>query len=109
VDTDGRPSPRIHVPPADLELAAVTTPAAEVDEASTDLEGDATAAPAEDGAPKRKRSRRGSRGGRKRRKTPAEGNVESEATDIVGDAAQDGPEYVPMSEWIEDFDAAKRA
>jgi ribonuclease G len=110
-ESDGRPSPRIHVPPLDLDLAAVTTPAvAEVaDEAATDADDSAAPAPAEDGAPKRKRSRRGSRGGRKRRKTSSDGDVENDANEVVDDTPEDGPDYVPMSEWIEDFDAAKRA
>jgi hypothetical protein len=65
-----------------------------------------------DGAPRRKRSRRGSRGGRKRRKTPTNGD---DATTITGEehageehvgeqvGVADAPEYVPMSEWIDDF------
>ena len=86
-----------------------------------------------DGAPKRKRSRRGSRGGRKRKKPVTSGNGDSaadgdedtpEADDVTpegdvvpspGEAAVavDGsdegvPEYVPMSEWIDDFESRKR-
>jgi hypothetical protein len=78
-----------------------------------------------DGQPKRKRSRRGSRGGRKRRKPAANGEqVDSEVAATSESHAPDGldavvvgepaaapapatgdtpPEYVPMSEWIEDF------
>ena len=124
--TNGRPqAPRIHVPPPDLEA---TTEAPEpVAEAAVDAEatadgGDDSAADvdavAADGQPKKKRSRRGSRGGRKRKKPAAsvgdglEAATDEEPTEsasAAGDAAGDGaPEYVPMSEWIEDFDAAKR-
>jgi hypothetical protein len=65
-----------------------------------------------DGQPKKKRSRRGSRGGRKRRKPAANGGEEALSSEEPGEAAPTGdtaPEYVPMSEWIEDFDSAKRS
>jgi hypothetical protein len=80
-----------------------------------------------DGQPKRKRSRRGSRGGRKRRKPAANGDqgdsdraaVAAEPAVSVSVADTDAepaaepaasaddatPEYVPMSEWIGDFDS----
>ena len=124
--TNGRPqAPRIHVPPPDLEATTeAPEPVAETAldaEALVDGDGDGAAdadAVAVDGQPKRKRSRRGSRGGRKRKKpTPSGGDDLEAATDAesaesapaAGGAAADGtPEYVPMSEWIEDFDAAKR-
>ncbi len=97
--------------------------------------------PDPDGQPKRKRSRRGSRGGRKRRKPSTNGdqtavatteevdgveiaavepqdsglilvaestNVESRIPDLGPDNSE-APEYVPMSEWIEDFDTRPRA
>jgi hypothetical protein len=87
-----------------------------------------------DGQPKRKRSRRGSRGGRKRRKPSANGDqsghdtaeepgvvaideagtsFESEPVTAAGAAPdmdtleKDAPEYVPMSEWIGDFGQRK--
>jgi ribonuclease G len=112
---NGRPTPRIHVPPADLEApdaAAAAAAKAPVDAVAEDDSAPEEAAAAE-AQPKRKRSRRGSRGGRKRKKP---------AVDVAGEAASEGelapdqppagdgsPEYVPMSEWIEDFDAARRA
>jgi ribonuclease G len=109
---NGRPSPRIHVPPADLELA---TAAAEAPEPVVEAVADENGAPETenaDGQPKRKRSRRGSRGGRKRRKPAASGAddvVASEESDTAGaPSAEVPPEYVPMSEWIEDFDAGRR-
>jgi ribonuclease G len=107
-ERDGRPAPRIHVPPADLVVVpaeAVSTTDTPTDAAAVleEASGDA----ATDGQPKRKRSRRGSRGGKKRRKPAANGDLEAVAGETVEDEARP-PEYVPMSEWIEDFDAAKR-
>jgi hypothetical protein len=86
-------------------------------------EGEATV----DGQPKRKRARRGSRGGRKRRKPSANGDhgeadtagePEAIEPDAVGPNTDGGPvavtdpaveetapAYVPMSEWIGDFDS----
>jgi len=126
-----KPRPRIHVPPSENEPEEVSvtiaaTPvgsevAAEVATESEVAGGDATT----DGQPKHKRSRRGSRGGRKRRKPSANGDqVESDAPETSADsglgepeagtdaelAAVPGasveettPEYIPMSEWIDDF------
>jgi ribonuclease G len=120
--SDGRKrAPRIHVPPSDLadepaETAAARAPEAEV-EADTDrADGD---------QPKPKRARRGSRGGRKRRKPAANGTAPGEepiavAAEAVTAAEPPVPEasdsadsrsgegYVPMSEWIEDFERRSR-
>ena len=124
-----KPKPRIHVPPSGTEMneAPVAAEAVAPEEADVEREtapeGDVTV----DGAPKRKRSRRGSRGGRKRRKPSANGDqVEPETTGEVEAPVldgpivspepepvaattvaveQDAPEYVPMSEWIGDFDS----
>ena len=72
--------------------------------------------PDADGQPKRKRSRRGSRGGKKRRKPTAgdggsclrgrESRGRCRRVEVVPDG--EVPEYVPMSEWIDDFDARSR-
>ena len=104
--------PRIHVPPADLEEATGD----EVTEQAVTAVAEESKAPealGADGQPKKKRARRGARGGRKRRKPAATGGDEPSATDEPEDsetAATDGaPEYVPMSEWIEDFDATRQA
>ena len=111
--TNGRSAPRIHVPPADLEVATVDEIASEP-VAPTVAEEDAVAETdgAADGQPKKKRSRRGSRGGRKRRKPAANEGDGAAATDETvpsePQADEGQPEYVPMSEWIEDFDAARR-
>jgi predicted RNA-binding protein with TRAM domain len=84
---NGRPAPRIHVPPTDLE-AASTQAEDVVDTRAVDAVADAAEAAADeapvDGQPKRKRSRRGSRGGRKRRKPAA---AEGEA--VVDDVAEE--------------------
>jgi ribonuclease G len=114
-----RPAPKIHVPRPDAateesepEVAEVTTDGAAAPEAEAD--GAASA---------KKRTRRGSRGGRKRKKpaaATATGGDETEAAVAVAEPepesapatdepaplppAPDAPEYVPMSEWIDDFD-----
>jgi predicted RNA-binding protein with TRAM domain len=124
-DGDSRPSPRIHVPPTDFsapalgsgtELAGTAPEVTEIAEAASEPAEPTDAAA--DGAPKRKRSRRGSRGGRKRKKPAAAGNGDAvpddvevvDAADAAADAASDNgePEYVPMSEWIDDFETRAR-
>ncbi len=139
-----RRAPKIHVPddagaPADAPVAdgvAVAVEAPDV-EIVTDTAAEADE-PSEDGAPTpaRKRTRRGSRGGRNRRKktvvngdgAPSEAAGETEGPqdtlsdvatvpderlamapdDVALDTGASEPEqadgYVPMSEWIEDFD-----
>jgi ribonuclease G len=126
-----RKKPRIHLP-ADERVAAsvssgdgdVSAPAAEPEASSSDAVGAAEEIPsasgpngtpeAEEARPK-KRTRRGSRGGRNRkRKTSAtpdsdQGAVataepEQEATDGAAPPAGDG--YVPMSEWIDDLESS---
>ncbi len=148
-----KPKPRIHVPPSESgpeqePIAAVVASPAESDSATeAGLDGDGAA----DGLPKRKRSRRGSRGGRNRRKPSANGDpataaaveesedVRPDESDPDVDAQPAGvsphgsdptpseqpaeprphgseltpdeslpPKYVPMSEWIEDFDSRSR-
>jgi ribonuclease G len=115
-----RPAPRIHVPAPDLaaEEEPEVEPVLALDELAADEEpetapgGEAAA----DGAPKRKRSRRGTRGGRNRRKPSAnrdadqaEPALEPVAVEqpVAADRA-DAPEYVPMSEWIDDFEQRSR-
>jgi predicted RNA-binding protein with TRAM domain len=113
-ESNGRPAPRIHVPPSDL-AATVVVPepaSATVADAADQEEAAADGAVGADELPKRKRSRRGSRGGKKRRKPAVEGTDEVASTDeVVVDARADDiepPEYVPMSEWIDDFDSRSR-
>jgi hypothetical protein len=65
-------------------------------------------------AQKRKRSRRGSRGGRKRRKPStdgSEGSAASSGEELAEETAvaTEVPEYVPMSEWIDDFESRSRS
>ena len=112
-ERDGRKTtPRIHVPAPDL--AVEEEPAADP-ESEPPAEVTAEAEVTADGQPKRKRSRRGTRGGRKRRKPAANGGT-PEATELaetaevaIAVAEEPPPEYVPMSEWIEDFDSRPKA
>jgi ribonuclease G len=112
-------TPKIHVP-ASKDASAGTEraePDATEPPSEPAAEADASAdAEASDGQPKKKRTRRGSRGGRRRRKPAAvngDGQPAAEAApgpELSDDGADAVPEYVPMSEWIEDFDArAERA
>jgi len=70
-----------------------------------------------DAEPKRKRSRRGSRGGRRRRK-PSGNGTQDEAAEEAAQETAEAPEpvapgaaaeYVPMSDWIEDFESQASA
>jgi DNA polymerase-3 subunit delta' len=128
-------APRIHVP--DLELGDDTpkparkrTPKPKPSAAEGDEEGAeqiaAAIAVAQDGddaepAPAKKKTRRGSRGGRNRKKPaaagaaatgaaaaengaePAASAAEPQTSSNGGEPASD--EYVPMSEWLDDLDA----
>jgi ribonuclease G len=112
LDDNGRRAPRIHVPPSDLP----ETPGDE-EEAPPEAKEAATVEPEEPAAAaKRKRSRRGSRGGRKRRKPSTNGGEAPEPAAGDGGTALaeptvgvEAPEYVPMSEWIDDFENRPRA
>jgi ribonuclease G len=107
-----RPGPRIHVPPpAALEDQEEPAPdAAEAEADAVVAEDEPDVEPAADGAPKRKRTRRGTRGGRKRRKPAASGAPDDaeEALEPVVVEEAEPPEYVPMSEWIDDFESRER-
>jgi ribonuclease G len=103
-DGDGAvPAPKIHVP----EPTLGEEPAEPVETEPVSANGDAQA---EDGeAPKpRKKTRRGSRGGRNRRKKPvaasANGGEETRGNAEEPEPASD--EYVPMSEWIDEVESA---
>jgi len=97
------PVPKIHVP--EPRLGEETAEPVETEAVS--VNGDAQA---EDGeAPKpRKKTRRGSRGGRNRRKKPvaasANGGEETGAGAEKPEAEPASNEYVPMSEWIDEVD-----
>jgi ribonuclease G len=109
-DGDGRKTtPRIHVPPPDLVSDEAPTDGAAVVAAEPEPETDAAAEvgseTATDGQPKRKRTRRGTRGGRRRRKTPANGESEGAVATAEEPSAD---EYVPMSEWLDDFDSRSK-
>jgi ribonuclease G len=102
------PSPKIHVP--DPTLGEETEEAEDTESVSAN--GDAQS---EDGAAPRprKKTRRGSRGGRNRRKKPAAASANGgDKADAVADQASaeteqvdpSSDEYVPMSEWIDEVE-----
>ena len=81
--------------------------AAEVEEAEVPVADDTAEDGAQPAAPAKKKTRRGTRGGRSRKKKPAaaaEGNGAEPAGEPEAAAEATSDEYVPMSEWIEDFD-----
>jgi ribonuclease G len=90
--------PKIHVPePTNGDSPGSPEPVAAADPAEA-VNGDPEATP-------RKKTRRGTRGGRRRKKPATEG-VEAPADDVgrpPEPVAADGG-YVPMSEWLDDFD-----
>jgi ribonuclease G len=106
-------APKIHLPAADVPGVAETEEPATERAAST---GEETAGDGVDGGPApKKRTRRGSRGGHSRRKKPAAATVDGadggspapvadEAPAPATTAVADGGGYVPMSEWLDDFD-----
>jgi ribonuclease G len=108
-----RRPPRIHVPEHDAVAVEagvdVADPEAADDVADSEAE-DAVTESSGDGATPRKKTRRGTRGGRKRRKPSADGEPAVEAAvEAPGDVPEDAPaEYVPMSEWIGDFERSGR-
>jgi ribonuclease E len=122
-------SPRIHVPdfelgetekkPARKRTPAKPKPTAEtVDDEADEQVADAVAEET-DGAepvPAKKKTRRGSRGGRNRKKPAVavaaggENGAEPAAPEASGEPSGNGAEpkpdeYVPMSEWLDDLDA----
>jgi hypothetical protein len=113
---NGRSAPRIHVPPADLAATPVEAPAEVATTETVEFNGDEPTVDGES-APKRKRSRRGSRGGRKRRKPATAaagsedepGDEEAPPTAELAVAVEEPAEYTPMSEWIGDFETRSRA
>jgi ribonuclease G len=117
-----RRQPRIHVPRADGPEAGAESegqPPADVEvllQAAVEGEEEAASGDGEAPAPK-KRTRRGTRGGRNRRRKAAAANGDGAAVQENAEGgkssasapatdtelpAEEG--YVPMSEWIEDFD-----
>ncbi len=135
----GRRAPRIHVPADDAPDEDDAPDGQDTGEAVAEEKAES---PDGDGAPPaRRRTRRGSRGGRNRKRKPAvtngdgvgadvvesqeaappaaQGNGEPEGAAVLASAPPEAPEtperadptdasesggYVPMSEWIEDFD-----
>ncbi len=133
-DTGGVPAEGPEPPATDGEPAPVEPSAAEApepDEAEADASAEDGGTTTDgDAAPPKKRTRRGSRGGRNRKRKPAAANgdgaapveepaaapeaaaepapePEVEVTAAPAEPAVEAPAedgYVPMSEWIEDFD-----
>ena len=130
-----RRTPRIHVPEA-LPAQGDPSPVEPTGPAVAVLETGVDGVPADGAAPARKRTRRGTRGGRNRRQKVAvatngdavvedgsagglssgHGTGEPEAageearsrdTEATRDGEADG--YVPMAEWIGDFEQSKRS
>jgi ribonuclease G len=120
------PAVTIHVPGEHLGREGTVEPAEPVDRPA----GEPPAAPAEQGdealaepgrasaaspttLQAKKKTRRGSRGGRRRRKTPAgsqNGSDASETTEQPDEehASENGPfEYVPMSEWLDEIETGR--
>jgi ribonuclease G len=122
-------TPRIHLPdertgetgaPAgdgdtpDTEQAPAET--VTVDPESADGDGGANGTPEGEAAGPKKRTRRGSRGGRNRkRKTATVASAEEQGTAVATDEPERGETddasptndaYVPMSEWIEDIESS---
>ncbi|HEY4621505.1 MAG TPA: Rne/Rng family ribonuclease, partial [Gaiellaceae bacterium] len=80
-----KPTPRIHMPPPDLEAEPEAEAATDGGETGQEAEAEAEAEVTGVGPPKRKRTRRGSRGGR-RRKTPQNGEPVDEQPLALADA-----------------------
>jgi ribonuclease G len=110
-----RRTPRVHVPAPDLGSSDGGEPEPSTAEASAAVTAESDGDAGGDGEVKPKtRTRRGSRGGRnRRRKTTVADTAEDTSgngAEAVADAASaDGTPsseegYVPMSEWLEDFD-----
>ena len=118
-------TPRIHVPDGD---GAPQEPAAVEAEPARNGDGDAEevvpeadestadgAQASEDGATPKKRTRRGSRGGRNRKRKTATAAATGGEAGVLATTDPDSPEpsdepargdeYVPMSEWIDDIES----
>src|SRR5205814_2640367 len=99
---------KIHVPAADLgqtpgaeepvaEEPVAEEPVAEEPVAESSVDGDGTEPP----KPKKK-TRRGTRGGRNRKKKTGAAAVARAEADPAGEEANSEGEYVPMAEWGDD-------
>ena len=115
-DANGRPTPRIYVPSSDLavsadDLQSTAELAERAGENAGDVEDGVVSLDA-NGPAKRKRSRRGSRGGKKRdasRPLPValmllSGGRRRGRDGPEAPLSAEAPAYAPMSEWIDDFE-----
>ena len=112
-DADGSPAEEVEAPVVEAELVArngdTDEPASDDEPASGEVSENGEGA-----APARKRTRRGSRGGRNRKRKPpatADGETGALATAEPEPEPANGPRdageadaYVPMSEWIDELD-----
>jgi hypothetical protein len=106
----------IHVPGEDLGRKGAVEP---VEEAPTlpeaEVAEEPTTAEAEEAPKPKKKTRRGSRGGRNRKKKPAtasQNGAESAAaaeTSPKNEPSQENGdfEYVPMSEWVDELESGR--
>ncbi|HEY3462876.1 MAG TPA: ribonuclease E/G, partial [Gaiellaceae bacterium] len=114
----------IHVPGEELGREGGAAPVEEAPspepeapaESATETDGEAAPEGAEEAPQPKKKTRRGSRGGRNRKKKPAaaspngsEATAEAEKpTEPEESASENGEfEYVPMSEWADDLDRGR--
>jgi ribonuclease G len=100
-----QPVPKIHVPAPDL---GEPEPAEGPEDGPPAAEAGANGAD----APKKRKTRRGSRGGRNRRKKPAatangDGTQAMEPEPTTRDDGAASGDYVPMSEWLDEVEPAR--
>jgi ribonuclease G len=96
-------TPKIHVPTAELDGARDDEQAPEEVPAPAPVE--AAAAVADDAAPAKKKTRRGSRGGRNRKKKPAAVSANGDGAEPSEPEPETTGEYVPMSEWLDEIES----
>jgi ribonuclease G len=101
-EPDAAAAPRIHVPSEDLGREGEAD-VAEQPSAGPGQSEDGKPAGPEDGARPKKKTRRGSRGGRGRKRKPEAASTEPVSRD--GDAPAADPDYVPMAEWEDEVTA----
>ena len=100
-----KPRPKIHVPSSELGVPEDVA-AGVADDGADDAAGEG---PAADGEAPKKKTRRGTRGGRRRKKPSTNGAETDEERETSGSDDGAPEQYVPMSEWIDDFDSRSRS
>jgi ribonuclease G len=116
---ESREAPRavtIHVPGEELGRGGEAEPVEPVAEPEPEAAEEPTSAEAEEAPKPKKKTRRGSRGGRNRKKKPAEATNGNEASGEAEHApapqteepSSNGEfEYVPMSEWLDEIESKR--